>query len=190
MSIDWSTVPHNLAKGAVEDLLEYIGEDLERPGLKETPLRVIQSYKELFSGYHQDPAHILKMFQEPCDEMVILKDIEMVSCCEHHMLPFIGNAHIAYIPQNNQVVGISKLARLLEVYARRLQIQERICQQVVDALMKHVEPRGAACVIEASHLCISCRGVGKQNSKMITSCLKGVFLTDAAARSEFLSRIK
>jgi len=174
----------------VRRLLEYIGEDPKREGLVETPNRVIRSYETLFGGYKQNPATVVKVFDDDsCDEMVLLKDVEFSSTCEHHMLPFYGKAHIAYIP-NGKVIGISKLARILEIYARRLQIQERIGQQVTDCLMTFLKPKGAACVLEAQHLCMVCRGVQKQNSVMMTSSLTGVFLEHAQTRSEFFSMIK
>lgn len=175
----------------IRRLLEFIGEDPDRDGLKETPERVIKSYKELYSGYGKDPEHILKTFEdEGYSSMVLLKDIEMYSMCEHHMLPFYGKAHVAYIPAHGKIVGISKLARLVDIYARRLQVQERICEQVTDALMDILSPKGAACVIEAVHMCTCMRGVGKQNSVMSTSSLKGVFLKDNAVRQEFMNLIK
>lgn len=166
-------------------VLEYIGEDPHREGLKETPARVVRSWKEIFSGYAADPGSVLKTFRDgACDEMVVLRDIEFYSTCEHHMQPFFGRAHIGYIP-NGRVVGVSKLARLLEVFTRRLQIQERIGQQVTEALMKHLKPLGCGCVLYAQHLCMTCRGVGKQNSVMMTSSLKGKFM-EPAVRDEFL----
>ena len=174
----------------VRRLLEYIGEDPMREGLKETPQRVIRSYETLFGGYKQSPLTVIKTFRDvTCNEMVLLKDIEFTSTCEHHMLPFFGKAHIAYIPNGN-VIGISKLARILEIYARRLQIQERIGQQVTDCLMEFLKPKGAACVLEAQHACMVCRGVQKQNSVMMTSSLTGVFLEHAQTRSEFFSMIR
>lgn len=174
----------------VRRLLEYIGEDPKREGLQETPQRVIRSYETLFGGYKQKPEDVMKIFEDgACDEMVLLKNVEFGSTCEHHMLPFFGKAHIAYIP-NGKVIGISKLARILEIYARRLQIQERIGQQVTDCLMEFLKPKGAACVLQAQHLCMVCRGVQKQNSIMITSSLTGVFLEHAQTRSEFISMIK
>ena len=152
---------------------------------------MLQSYNHLFSGYHEDPATLLTTFESPpVDEMVILRNVEFWSICEHHLLPFFGKAHIAYIPSNGKIVGISKLARVLEVYTRRLQVQERICQQVVDALMEHLQPVGAACMLEAQHLCMIMRGVQKQNSVMVTSCLRGAFLDNPATRQEFLSMVK
>jgi len=173
----------------VRRTLEYIGEDPKREGLLKTPARVVQSYKTLFSGYGQDPASVLTVFEDDtCDEMVIVRDIEFYSCCEHHLLPFFGKAHIAYIPKG-RVIGLSKLIRMLEIFSRRLQIQERLCQQVTHALMEHLKPQGAACVIEARHLCMVARGVQKQSSVMVTSSLEGAF-RETQTRSEFLSAIK
>ncbi len=170
--------------------LEYIGEDPNREGLLDTPARCVKSWNALYGGYKERPEDVMRTFVEgACDEMVVLKDIEIYSTCEHHMLPFYGKAHIAYIP-DGKVIGVSKLARLLDIYARRLQIQERIGQQVTDALMTHLKPRGAACVIEAQHLCMRARGVQKQGSMMITSSLTGVFREDAATRAEFMGLLK
>lgn len=169
---DWET--RNI-EDLVKQMLWAVGENADREGLKETPARVVKSWREIFAGYAvKDPASVLKTFREPCDTMVVLRDIEWYSTCEHHMQPFFGRAHIGYIP-DGQVVGISKLARLLDVYARRLQIQERIGQQVVKALMDVLKPKGAGCVLSAQHFCMTCRGVGKQNSVMLTSALGGVF---------------
>jgi len=188
------------ASHAVRHCITYIGDDCKRPGLIETPRRVVESWKELYSGYGQE--HSIKDWMTTfddikADEMILLKNVEFYSTCEHHMLPFFGKAHIAYIPNNQsigsnkpRVVGISKLARLLEVFARRLQCQERICKQVTDALMEHLQPLGAACVIEAKHLCICSRGVSKQNSVMVTSSLTGCFKVDGKVRSELFSLIK
>lgn len=176
-------------ESSITRILQYIGEDVDREGLLETPERVVRSYSEIFSGYKQDPAAVLKTFVDgACDEMVVLKDIEFYSTCEHHMQPFFGKAHIAYIP-DGKVIGVSKLARLLEVYSRRLQIQERLTEQVTLALEDHLKPKGAACVIEAKHFCMVCRGVQKQNSVMVTSSLRGVF-REPAVRQEFLNFIR
>jgi len=174
----------------VRRVLEYIGEEPDREGLLETPDRVVRSWEQLYGGYGKDPKAILKVFEEDTsDEMVVLKDIEFYSTCEHHMIPFFGKAHIAYIP-NGKVVGISKLARLLEVFARRLQIQERLCQQVTKVLMEELGAKGAACVLEAQHLCMLARGVEKQNSVMVTSSTVGAFRDDPATRAEFMNLIK
>lgn len=174
---------------AVKTILQRIGEDPGREGLRETPQRVVRAFGELYSGYSQDPHSILKCFTDgACNEMVILRNCEFYSTCEHHMLPFFGRAHIGYIP-NGRVVGVSKLARLLEVFSRRLQIQERLCQQVTAALMEDLAPKGCGCVLEAQHLCMTCRGVGKQDSIMVTSSMQGSFMDQGRTRSEFLRAI-
>jgi GTP cyclohydrolase I len=165
--------------------LQYIGEDPKRKGIVETPSRVVKSWSDLYKGYKIDEKEIFKTFDEPCDEMVILRNIEFYSMCEHHCLPFFGKVHIAYIP-NGKVVGISKLARLVECYSRRLQIQERMTQQITEAIVKHLSPLGVACFVEAKHLCMMARGVEKQNSVMVTSSLRGVFKEKDAPRMEFL----
>lgn len=179
---------------AVVRLIQFIGDDPNREGLIETPKRVMKSYVELFSGYKQEPKDIFKVFDAAgCNELVLLKNIELYSLCEHHMLPFLGQVHIGYIP-DKKVIGISKLARLVEIFARRLQIQERLGEQITDCLMELLEPLGAACIIEAQHLCMRMRGINKQNSIMQTSSLKGLFLEDTdkgrAARQEFMGLIK
>ncbi len=170
--------------------LEFIGEDANREGLKETPKRIAKAWKEIFSGYNKDPKDVIKTFESGgYDQIVLLKDIEMYSMCEHHMLPFVGKAHVAYIP-GGRVIGISKLARLIDIFSKRLQIQERIGDQVTDILMKELNALGAACVIEADHFCIRMRGVGKQHSSMVTSSMKGVFMDKPEARQELMSLIK
>jgi len=180
-------------KEAIKKIISDIGDDPAREGLLETPSRVVNSFRELYSGYNTDPREIIKIFssKDSCDydQMVLLKNIEMYSMCEHHLLPFFGKAHIAYIPDSS-VIGISKLARILEMYSRRLQIQERLTCQIVDCLMENLRPKGAACVIEACHFCMMARGISKQNSIMVTSSLKGVFLDDEKTRFEFLETIK
>ena len=173
----------------IRRLLEYIGEDPTREGLKDTPDRVIKSFETLYKGYSDKPENHMKIFKDgSCNEMVLLKNIEFYSTCEHHMLPFFGKAHIAYIP-DKELIGVSKLARILEVFTRRLQIQERICQQVTDALQQHLAPMGVACILEAQHFCMTARGIQKQNSIMTTSSLLGEFKTNATARMELLNRI-
>lgn len=170
--------------------LEAIGEDSAREGLIDTPSRVIKSWKEIYSGYSKNPADILTVFEaDGYDQIVLLKDIELYSTCEHHLLPFFGKAHVAYIP-GDKVIGISKLARLVDIYARRLQIQERIGDQVTEALMKYLNPKGAACIIEAKHTCMMMRGVNKQNSTMVTSSMRGCFKTDMLAKQELMALIK
>ncbi|MGE5214217.1 MAG: GTP cyclohydrolase I FolE [Nitrospirota bacterium] len=175
----------------IRELLRRIGEDPDREGLKETPARIIRSWKELFSGYDQRAEDVLvtQFHAEEYDEMVLLRDIEFYSTCEHHMLPFCGKAHVAYIPEN-KIVGLSKLARLVDVFARRLQVQERLTQQVASELQRVLKPKGVAVMIEASHQCMSCRGVRKQGGKTITSCLAGAFKDNLASRTEFLSLVK
>ncbi len=174
----------------IREQLTYIGEDPSREGLLNTPNRIIKMWDEIYAGYKKDPADILTTFaSDGYDQIVLLKDIEFYSMCEHHNLPFFGKAHVAYLP-GDKVIGISKLARLVDIYARRMQIQERIGEQVTSALMTYLQPRGAACVIEAAHMCMRMRGVGKQNSTMVTSSLKGVFLQDTGLKNEFLTLIK
>lgn len=173
----------------IRNLLIAIGEDPDREGLKETPKRVVKSWDTLFGGYKQKPEDVLKtFFSIKCDEMIICKDIEFYSNCEHHILPFYGKCHIAYIPEN-KVVGLSKMPRLLEVFARRLQIQERLTEQIADSMMKHIEPLGVGVNIEAKHNCMVCRGVQKQNSVMVTTALRGVFKDDHV-KQEFQRSIK
>lgn len=193
--------PEDLVRG----MLLAIGEDPNRPGLKETPARVVKAWQELFAGYAQKPDDILKVFTDcgQADEMVVMKDIPFTSMCEHHMLPFSGVAHVGYLPMAGRVVGLSKLARLVEIYARRLQVQERMTEQIADALHYHgckmdgerwvqrdpdgLRPRGVGVVIAAEHGCMSCRGVRKPGTTTITSALRGAFKDDPATRAEFLA---
>lgn len=176
--------------------LQHIGEDPTRHGLLDTPKRVLKSWNELYSGYKTNPDELLRMFKEEpdeeeavFDEIVLLRDIEFFSTCEHHTLPFFGRAHVAYLPGEKGLLGVSKLARIVEVFSRRLQIQERIGKQVSHFLMSKVGAEGAACVIEASHLCMRMRGVNKQNSVMVTSSVRGVFRKDVSARAELMNLI-
>ena len=171
-------------------IIKEIGDDFNREGLIDTPRRVIKSWNELYSGYKQSPEEILKRTfdADGYDQLIILKDIEFYSTCEHHMLPFFGKAYVGYIP-NSRVVGISKLARLVDCFARRLQIQERLTKQIADAINDHLNPLGVAVLIEAQHLCMVSRGVGKQNSVMVTSELIGC-MRNQEARSEFLKLAK
>ena len=194
----WLVLPweadHPAGEESVEQnivrVLEYIGEDPNREGLLDTPKRIVKSWDELFAGYTQDPKELLRHFDaETYDQIVLLKDIELYSMCEHHQLPFTGIAHVAYIP-DKRVIGISKLARLVDIYARRLQIQERIGEQVTGFLMNELGAQGAACIIEASHMCMRMRGCSKQRSTMVTSSLKGAFLDKPEARQELMQLIK
>ncbi len=184
-------VTENDAKQAVKTLLEYIEGDAEREGLIDTPNRVINSWDEIFSGYNDSAAEILdSTFNgEGYDGIVLLKDIEFHSTCEHHLQPFNGRAHVGYIPVD-RIVGISKLARIVDMHARRLQNQERITKGVADDLEKHLAPLGCAVIIEASHGCMQCRGVMKQNAVMTTSAMKGVFFEKPEARSELMQLIR
>lgn len=174
----------------VQDQLAYIGEDPHREGLADTPKRIVKMWDEIYGGYKQHPKDVLTVFDaDGYDQIILLKNIELYSTCEHHMVPFFGKAHIAYIP-GEKLIGISKLARLLDIYAKRLQIQERIGDQVTDALMEYLKPKGAACIIEACHLCMRMRGVEKQNATMVTSSLRGAFLDKPEARAELMQLIK
>jgi len=175
---------------AVYTLLKGVGEDPEREGLLLTPERVAKSLRFLTKGYRQDPEQLLKkaVFTESYDEMVLVKEIDIYSMCEHHMLPFFGKAHVAYIP-DGKIVGLSKIPRVVEVFARRLQVQERLTQQIRDAIQNVLNPRGVAVVIEATHMCMVMRGVEKQNSVTTTSAMSGEFLSNQSTRSEFLRLI-
>ena len=182
------------AQDLVKGILEHIEPDQKkglREGLKNTPKRVVESWDEIYSGYNKNPKEILNATfnGEGYDGIVLLKDIEFYSTCEHHLLAFTGKAHVAYIP-TDKIVGISKLARLVEVYAKILQNQERITTQVADALIDHLKPLGAAVIIEASHSCMGCRGVKKNHAIMTTSAMRGVFFDKAEARAELMQLIK
>ncbi len=168
-------------EAAVAEILEALGEDPQRDGLLRTPARVAKMYAEVFAGLREDPEHHLKVqFEAGHDEMVMVKDIPFYSMCEHHLLPFHGQAHVAYVPgEHGKITGLSKLARLVEAYARRPQVQERLTSQVADDLMQTLDPRGALVVIEAEHLCMSMRGVQKPGSLTLTSAVRGLFLSDA-----------
>ena len=175
---------------AVVEILEAIGEDPQRDGLLRTPERVAKMYEEVFAGLQEDPEHHLEVqFEAEHDEMVMVRDIAFYSMCEHHLLPFVGKAHVAYVPgETGKITGLSKLARLVEAYARRPQVQERLTSQVADKLMEVLDPRGALVVIEAEHHCMSMRGVQKPGSLTITSAVRGIFLSDAT-RAEALQLI-
>lgn len=179
------------AEAAVETLLRWVGEDTEREGLKDTPARVVRSYEEFFSGYDMDPEDVLKRtFSETndYDEMIVLKGIRVESYCEHHMVPIIGTAHVAYIPRK-RVVGISKLARVVDIYAKRLQIQEKLTAQIADAINRVLEPKGVGVIIEAGHQCMTTRGVHKHGVLMQTSRMLGLFRSDTRTREEFLQLV-
>ncbi len=182
--------PQAVMEGAVRQILEAVGEDPERQGLKRTPLRVAKAYAELTSGYHVDPEALINdaVFDVAYDEMVLVKDIDFYSLCEHHMLPFYGKAHVAYIP-NGKVIGLSKIPRIVEMFARRLQVQERMTQQIADFLQEALDAQGVAVVIEGQHMCAAMRGVKKANARMTTSAMLGSFKHNLQTRGEFLDHI-
>ncbi|MGO9469177.1 MAG: GTP cyclohydrolase I FolE [Isosphaeraceae bacterium] len=174
---------------AVREILLAVGEDPERDGLRETPERVARMYAEVFQGLHQDPnVHLKKLFPQKYDEMVLIKDIRLVSFCEHHLLPVVGQAHVAYIP-NGKVIGLSKIPRVVDVLAKRPQMQERLTEELADLLMHELAAKGVAVVIEASHSCMTIRGVAKPDSTFVTSAMRGVFKERLATRSEVMSLI-
>jgi len=173
------------AEEAVATLLRFIGEEPERDGLRDTPARVVKAWREMTGGYAEDPAEILaRTFDESSDELVILRGISFYSTCEHHLLPFYGQAVVGYLP--GKVVGISKLARLVECFAKRLQVQERMTRQIAEAVEAHLEARGVGVVLRAHHLCMGCRGVRQEETEMVTSSMLGTLRTDATSRAEFL----
>ena len=177
---------------AVRDILEAIGEDPERDGLRDTPARVARMYEEIFSGLREDPSEYLQvLFEADHDEMVMVRDIAMYSACEHHMLPWVGKAHVAYIPgDDGRVTGLSKLARLVDGYAKRPQVQERLTSQVADALDRSLQPKGVMVVIEAEHLCMTMRGIRKPGATTVTSAVRGQFRTSVATREEAMRFIQ
>jgi len=179
----------NLA-GNIKEILNELGENPQREGLLKTPERVAKSMEFLTNGYKLDPSEILKkaMFTEKYSQMVLVKDIELYSLCEHHMLPFFGKAHIAYIP-DGQIVGLSKIPRIVDIFSRRLQVQERLTDQIRDCIQDTLKPKGVAIVIEAQHLCMQMRGVQKQHSSTTTSAFSGIFMKDEKTRSEFINLI-
>jgi GTP cyclohydrolase I len=178
-------------EGLIRKLLGSLGEDPDREGLRRTPLRVAKAIDFLTSGYHATVEEVVKgaIFTEECKEMVVVRGIEFYSLCEHHMLPFFGHAHVAYLPKG-KVVGLSKVARVVDVFARRLQVQERLTNQVADALTEALDPHGVAVVMEASHTCMMMRGVQKQNSTTVTSAMRGTFEDDPRTRAEFMGFIR
>ncbi len=175
---------------AVRTMISHVGEDVDREGLLKTPQRVLKAYEFMYGGYKEDPQEILNsaMFESSNDEMVLIKDIEFYSTCEHHLLPIIGRAHVAYIP-DGKVVGLSKIPRVVDVFARRMQIQEQLTEQIADALMKSIAPKGVAVVLQARHMCMEMRGVEKINSTTTSSALRGLFKKDEKTRMEFFNLI-
>ncbi len=183
-------IDNNAIENAIRVVLEAIGEDPDREGLQRTPIRVAQMYSELLAGYRTDPIEMVNdaIFEVTYDEMVIVRDIEFYSLCEHHMLPFLGRAHVAYIPKG-KVIGLSKIPRIVDLYARRLQIQERMTRQIADFLYELLNPRGVAVVLEGIHMCAMMRGVRKHDARMTTSAMHGLFRSQLATRQEFLDNI-
>jgi len=176
---------------AVQEILLAVGEDINREGLRQTPDRVARMYAELLGGTLEDPRlHLQSVFTEKYDEIVLLRDIPFYSICEHHMLPFIGKAHVAYIPDRNRITGLSKLARVVELYARRLQVQERMTTQIAECLMQALSPKGVMVVVEAEHLCMTMRGVLKPGSLSVTSVVRGIFRDNPATRAETMALIQ
>jgi GTP cyclohydrolase IA len=194
---DWLVFPwEGTVEGSAEDipvrLLQFIGEDPARGGLLETPKRYLKAWQHWAGGYKEDPAALLKCFEdgaEKCDEMVLVKSIPVYSHCEHHLAPFFGTAHVAYIP-DGRIVGLSKISRLVDVFARRLQVQERLTNQIADAMEQNLKPKGVAVVIECRHLCMESRGIQRQGSSTTTSAMRGVFRDNAAARAEFMGLVR
>lgn len=174
---------------AVREILIAVGEDPDREGLLETPARVARMYAEVFAGLHADPrVHLQKTFTQKHDEMVLVKDIEFASCCEHHLVPFLGKAHIAYLPAG-KVVGLSKLARVVDGVAKRPQVQERMTEQIAEMVMTELQPRGVGVIVEATHMCMTVRGVKKPGSSTVTSAMRGIFRTNPMTRGELLSLV-
>lgn len=188
---EWDEVKTEQLAGHYAAILSLLGEDISRDGLQKTPLRVAKSIQFLTQGYAQDPHAILRgaLFREEYQQMVIVKDIELYSLCEHHLLPFYGKAHVAYIP-DGYITGLSKIARVVDAFARRLQVQERLTRQILECIHETLHPLGVAVVIEAAHMCMQMRGVEKQNSVTTTSAFKGAFLSDSKTREEFVQLIK
>ncbi len=190
-SVETTTITSASFEDLVREMIVRLGENPEREGLVRTPERVHRAYEHLVKGYKEDPEAMLKkaLFTVTYDEMVIVKDVEMFSLCEHHMLPFFGKVHVAYIP-NGKVIGLSKIPRLIEIFSRRLQIQERLTTQIAETIQNAIEPQGVGVVIEARHLCMMMRGVEKQHSAAVTSSMLGCFREEQETRSEFLSLIR
>ena len=190
MSKKNKTIDIEKIKKAVREILLAVGEDGQREGLKRTPQRVAKMYAELLAGMHEDPKeHLHSVFTESYDEIVLLRDIPFYSICEHHLMPFIGSAHVAYLPSGG-ILGVSKLARIVDCFARRLQTQERLTGQIADFIMNSLKPQGVAVVLEASHSCMTIRGIKKPGSVMVTSALRGIFRRDPKSRSEVLGLMR
>jgi GTP cyclohydrolase I len=186
-----ANVDHAKIEEAVKMILEAVGEDPDREGLLDTPKRVARMYEEIFSGLHQDPKQYFEtIFGEEHEEMVLVKDITFHSVCEHHLVPFYGKAHVAYIPKNGKVTGLSKLARAVEAISKRPQLQERITSTIANSIMESLEPHGVMVVVEAEHMCMTMRGVKKPGAQTVTSAVRGVFAEDYRTRSEVLAFIK
>jgi GTP cyclohydrolase I len=193
MLVDTSTTNSRINQDkiatGVRMILEAIGEDPDREGLRDTPLRVAKMYADIFGGRYEDPrVHLTALFDEEHDEMVLVKDVPFYSMCEHHLLPFQGKAHVAYLP-SGKVVGLSKIVRVVEAFARRPQVQERLTSQIADLLMAELDALGVAVVVEASHTCMTMRGVRKPGANVVTSAMRGTFITDQATRGEFMSLV-
>ena len=189
-SVNKAKVDCERIEKAVKEILLAIGEDLHREGIKNTPSRVANMYTELLGGINEDPKKYLRsIFTENYDEIVLLRNISFYSICEHHLMPFIGSAHVAYLPEG-KVLGVSKLARIVDSFSRRLQVQERLTDQIADFIMDNLKPKGVAVVLEASHSCMTIRGIKKPGSMMVTSSLRGTFRKDPKSRSEVLSLIR
>jgi len=184
------SVDHERIRKAIREILISIGDDPDREGLRETPDRVADMYAEIFDGLHRNPADDIKIFHEDYnDGMVMVKDIPMYSMCEHHLLPFIGVAHVVYLPRNGEILGLSKIARLVDTISKKPQLQERLCSEIADTIVKTVNPLGVAVVIEAEHLCMTMRGIRKPGARTVTSALRGSMRSDAKTRAEALSLI-
>lgn len=189
--VTWKTETSVGLEEAIRDILVEIGENPDRPGLLRTPYRVAKMFEELTAGYHVDPQQLVNeaIFDIKYDEMVVVRDIDYYSLCEHHLLPFFGKAHVAYIP-DGRVIGLSKIPRVVEMFARRLQVQERMTQEIADFLRHVLDPQGVAVVVEGAHMCAMMRGVKKDNARMVTSSMLGIFRRDPRTRSEFLDHIE
>lgn len=179
-------IPHFNQLEVIRDLIRVIGDEPDRDGLKETPERVIKSFEELFSGYKTDPSTLFKVFEKGSyDEIIVSRNIDFTSWCEHHLLPFSGVVHVGYLPLAS-IVGLSKLARVVDCFSKRLQVQERMTFEIANCLLKHLEPLGAGCIVVSKHTCQSCRGVKKPNAEMVTSCMQGYFREKPEVRDEFM----